>query len=343
MTRADAQSRPDALRQALFTLRAKKVSKVQAYSCFLEEQSIEYAATSSVPDGFVDAGLVVNASLHVQGGDDPPQEILASGVPLYGFECGHVVAWIRDAGTGLWAPFWAPPQFAAALRRFRPGEAPPADVPAPLLWAFMVSHILVRPDHDETRRAMWKKACAVARSEHDARGYTVIRGLIHPLQVGAMQAYYRRLVGRGVLPLGDDQVPNRYWLHSEAVGSFLHPQLTPLLSGIAGEPVKPSYVYFASYEPGAALPRHLDREQCEFSLSLLVDYIPQSDGASAWPLFMEHARMPGVGGAVHLSVGDAVMYRGREVVHYREALPAGHRSRSLFLHYVRESYSGRMW
>jgi hypothetical protein len=158
-----------------------------------------------------------------------------------------------------------------------------------------------------------------------------------------LRQYYRALVAGGSLPLGDSRVPDRYRLHSEVIASFLHPQLAPLVSRIAGEPVKPSYVYFASYRPGASLPRHVDREQCEFSISLLADYLPDPDGPCGWPLFMEHPRSPDTVGAVDLSIGDAVLYRGRELLHYRYALPEEHQSTSLFLHYVREDFAGDLW
>jgi hypothetical protein len=104
--------------------------------------------------------------------------------------------------------------------------------------------------------------------------------------------------------------------------------------------VEPSYVYFASYQPGAALPRHVDREQCEFSISLLVDYEPDPDGPSGWPLCLENPSAPEAGTAADLGVGDALVYRGRELIHYRDPLPAGHQSTSLFFHYVRPDYAG---
>jgi hypothetical protein len=37
---------------------------------------------------------------------------------------------------------------------------------------------------------------------------------------------------------------------------------------------------------------------------------------------------------IFLASGDALLYKGCEVVHYRYPLPAGHRSTSLFFHYI---------
>jgi hypothetical protein len=35
-----------------------------------------------------------------------------------------------------------------------------------------------------------------------------------------------------------------------------------------------------------------------------------------------------------------VLYRGRQLVHYRDRLPDDHQSSSLFLHYLREDFVG---
>src|SRR5205085_12676542 len=125
---------------------------------------------------------------------------------------------------------------------------------------------------------------------------------------------------------------------------------------------KPSYVYAASYKEGAVLDPHVDREQCEYSISLQVDYYPEPlDGISPWPLFLEPFVPPKDASAsdrrfeqsefksddelkraVHLANGDGLLYKGRELVHYRNALPDGNRSTSLFFHYVSESFSGTL-
>jgi hypothetical protein len=201
-------------------------------------------------------------------------------------------------------------------------------------------NVLVPRGYEQERRTTWERICGDARAGFTTQGYAIVRGLIPPVHLGALRRYYRALVASGRVPRGDDQVAQRYRLHSEPVGMFLHPQLASLMSRVAGEPVKPSYLYFASYPPGSALPRHVDREQCEFSISLLVDYSPEPRGPCGWPLFLEHPDLPGGVVGADLGLGDAVLYRGRRLAHYREPLPGGHHSSSLFLHYLREGFVG---
>ncbi|HUP94271.1 MAG TPA: hypothetical protein VM164_05140 [Burkholderiales bacterium] len=297
------------------------------------------AEIARLPD---DADLIVNSSFRYQPEHCFPDEIVRRALPVDGFLRDYPIAWVADPGTGIWAPFWARQQCAEALQRLTAGKPAPADLPPALRRTFALANILVAPDYETTRLAHWDEICESARAEHDLKGHVVIQDLIHPLQRNAMQRYYRALVADGRLPLGDSQVAERFGLHSEVLANFLHPQLTDLISRVAGDEVKPSYVYFASYRPGADLPPHRDREQCEFSVSLLVDYSPDPDGSCGWPLFMHHPAAPDIVHAADLGIGDALIYRGRELVHYREPLPAGHQSTSLFLHYVRKDFTGRL-
>jgi len=255
---------------------------------------------------------------------------LLRGVPL---------AWIEDSGTGVWAPFWARGEWVEALASLRPGQPAPPALPPPVRQTLAGANVLVPPGAERERRGAWERICRDAAAQFQRQGYAIVRDLIHPIHIGALRRYYRALVAGGRLPR-DDQVAERYRLHSEPVALFFHPQLASLMGRIAAEPVKPSYLYFASYPSGSALPRHVDRLQCEFSMSLLVDYSPNPDGPCGWPLFLEHPDLPEGIATADLGVGDAVLYRGRQLVHYRDRLPEGHQSSSLFFHYVREDFVG---
>jgi hypothetical protein len=341
-----AQDKRNALNKAVFLLRAKARCKGQAFSCFLDEQPTELvpgAARKGLSSPTDEAELVVNASFHYQRESNPPAKMIQSAVPLDSFLGGYPIAWVEDAGTGIWMPFWARGEWVEALESLQPGLPPPSELPPAARQTLKMANILVPRGYERDRRVQWEKTCRDGQAQTQTDGYVFLRDLIHPLQIGAMRRYYRGLVEVGDLPVGDSQVSERYRLHSEVLASFVHPQLTDLVSRLAGEAVKPSYVYFASYKPGSDLPRHVDREQCEYSLSLLVDYAPDPDGPCGWPLYLEDPRAPEMRVAADLALGDAVFYRGRELVHHRDALPDDHQSTSLFLHFVREDFGGDLF
>ena len=341
-SRSPRQRRDDLLRSVYF-LRAKAFCRGYSLSCFLDEQPSDLVprpARDDVAARDPDGDLVVNSSFRFEPGGASPPELLHRLPPLDGLLRGFPLAWIEDPGTGIWAPFWARGEWVDVLRSLHAGRRAPSGLRPNVRHALAVAHVLVPPDYEQGRRATWEGIRRDAGAQFKTHGYAIVRNLIHPVHIAAMRRYYRALVASGRLPVGDKQVAERHRLNSEPVGMFFHPQLVDLVSRIAGEPVKPSYVYFASYPPGSALPRHVDREQCEFSISLLVDYSPEPEGPCGWPLFLEDSDQPENRAAADLGVGDVVFYRGRQLVHYRDRLPDGHRSSSLFFHYLPRDHVG---
>jgi hypothetical protein len=203
----------------------------------------------------------------------------------------------------------------------------------------------------------WRGSLEFARTKFAEDRFAVARGIFPPEQVSAMQAYYRQYVGHGFMAFGDDRVERRYGEYREALASFLHPRLTEIMCAVTGHDVKPSYSFAAAYVDGAILPPHTDRRQCEYSISFQVDYQPETNGRlSPWPICLEpleyEGSLPDIGlsiewdkmgrdpASIDLANGDCLIYKGRELVHYRHALPAGHTSTSLFFHFVDKDFAG---
>ena len=97
--------------------------------------------------------------------------------------------------------------------------------------------------------------------------------------------------------------------------------------------MKPTFLYFASYRPGAVLPAHRDREECEYSISLLLDFVPEPEGLNPWPIFVELPERLGEPIPIHLGIGDMLLYRGRELLHYRHAFKEGDASATWLFFY----------
>ena len=334
------QERRNDVRRALFFMMAKRYCRGHALACFLDDAGellpvrLEDAAPSP------DDTLIVNSTFRYEPEGDLPPEIRHRPPPTDGLLGGFPLAWIESSGPGLWAPFWARGEWCRIFEALRPGQPAPSTLSPQARRTLAMAKILVTPGHEQRQRERWQATSRDAAALFQSAGYAIVRDLLPPAHIGALRKYYRALVAANRLPVGDTQVAERHRLHSEPVGMFLHPQLTTLVSRIAGEPVKPSYLYFSSYPAGSALPRHVDRIQCEFSISLLIDYAPEPNGPCGWPLFLEHPDLPGGVVGADLGLGDALLYRGRQLAHFRDRLPEGHQSSSLFLHYVREDFAG---
>jgi len=77
----------------------------------------------------------------------------------------------------------------------------------------------------------------------------------------------------------------------------------------------PSYFYDRFYFPGQQLKRHSDRPACEVSVSLQISTTLNNP----WPIWFE--RPDGSESYVEMNNGDAVIYKGCEREHWRDAMP----------------------
>jgi hypothetical protein len=102
--------------------------------------------------------------------------------------------------------------------------------------------------------------------------------------------------------------------------------LQPLIEQITGLSLLPTYSYLRIYETGAVLARHTDRRACEISASVTLGY----DAPEPWPLWLEVQEQPR---SITLHAGDMLVYKGRELPHWRERFD-GNYWIQVFFHYV---------
>lgn len=95
---------------------------------------------------------------------------------------------------------------------------------------------------------------------------------------------------------------------------YIHSQVRLKIQKILGEDLYNTYYYDRFYFAGQELKRHSDRESCEIS----VTYQISSNSSKPWPIYFEDL----CGDDKHLSLNDgqAVIYKGCEVEHWREKL-----------------------
>jgi hypothetical protein len=266
-----------------------------------------------------------------------PEELEAHRDLLENFNLQGTVAWVQDPATQSLHPFWLSPRLEAIVSGFRPGEPVPDSLPSNLRFLLATAGVLTREDHAQRRIAEWDEIVRKSVTQFQLKGYVPIANLIHPFNLAALRRYYRHALRRKSIPLGDEQCPLRYGVHNEKVAHFFHHQIAKPLAAIVGEAIKPSYVYSASYLGGAELKKHIDRQQCEFSVTLCLDFSPEPKMATSWPILLDTKESTVT---VYQALGDGLVYRGTRLPHYRKVLAAGHMSTSIFFHYVPADFSG---
>ncbi len=181
-------------------------------------------------------------------------------------------------------------------------------------------------------------------------GYAHLKGLIAPDVTQAFLQALKQDIGDDAIPLsGVTDYPNL--LHRPAFEMYGHHYkpmlfflwgLTPIIADIVGKDLVPTYDYLRIYREGDLCRIHSDRQSCEHSLSLTLDY---SDGV-VWPLEVGKERLSAPSSridddwqdesyhSIGMEVGDAILYQGVHHRHGRMTRNPNEWSVHLFLHWV---------
>lgn len=114
----------------------------------------------------------------------------------------------------------------------------------------------------------------------------------------------------------------------ELIFETLQEKLWTKIEELTGEELLPTYSYARLYKNGNELEKHMDRPACEVSVTIQL-------GRShhySWPIYMEGKR-------IDMGEGDAVIYLGCEMEHWRNVCdgPEDYYSGQVFIHFVRRN------
>ena len=126
----------------------------------------------------------------------------------------------------------------------------------------------------------------------------------------------------------DEQVPTAHSVQNPNFGLIVLCNKCFEVGKYVEANVFPTYCYSRLYKKGSVLKRHIDRMACEISLTVHLD------GDKEWPIWVQTPDGENV--SVELGSGDALLYLGCVIPHWRDAYQ-GNRYSQLFLHYVRSS------
>ena len=173
------------------------------------------------------------------------------------------------------------------------------------------------------------------REHFRKHGYAVLRSLLEKPKVSFFYAHALRTAAGGAAFLEDSQVPGTPSVYGDPWMEMLLEELVSQVEQATTLKVYPTYAYFRVYKRGDVLAKHRDRPSCEISLSVNLGH----KAASPWPFWIEG---PTGSSRIELNPGDAVLYRGVECFHWREAF-AGDHAAQVFLHYVDQSGPYAEW
>jgi len=153
-------------------------------------------------------------------------------------------------------------------------------------------------------------------------GFTFVKGLA---DTSVYYNFINKLVelGKGKQ---DNQVPGSKGFYGELIFEKLLEHLLPVVEINTGYQLFKTYSYARQYHLGEELKIHRDRHACEITVSLCL-----GNEDKAWPIWICDREKQFHSFA--LEPGDAVIFRGIELQHWREPNTYGACGQA-FLHYV---------
>ena len=112
--------------------------------------------------------------------------------------------------------------------------------------------------------------------------------------------------------------------------------LQPKIEKLTGLQLEPTYSFGRIYYPNAVMREHVDRPSCEISLTLSISV----DG-NPWPIWVRNKQ--GTDVPLELFPGDAMIYKGQEVPHWRNPYTEGKEQVQFFLHWVIKDGNNNAW
>lgn len=328
----------DRLAELGFLVPPENVPRPVRYTCDLDGPT--YAPHAAAPANPASADLVVNPTIEHLGDAGPRRESRGRVKLANPFNrdrqwlsVEHDEAIVRSFFS--WSASTAPD-----LSALEPGRPLPHAIDATWRDRLAAAGVAVPKARATDRPARRASAARVLGDQLRDRRYVIVPRGLDRWAVASIRRYYRELIDEGYLLFGDKDWPNRYFARYDPIAHFFHEQWAALASDIAADPLKASFPFFVEYHPGSDLPAHTDREQCVVSISVQIDHVPEPVGPAPWPIYLQPGG-PETNLAVHLGIGEAAMFYGQEVRHYRDALTAG-ASSFWFLFYVREGFEGSL-
>jgi len=164
------------------------------------------------------------------------------------------------------------------------------------------------------------------------QGYVLVRNFIskemgkHLFEYLKLYEYDTKLKGTYHEFEKDVQVSNTFVAgHGNMIFDSLMKTMKYKMEYCTGLDLFPTYSYTRLYKSGNELKRHKDRPSCEISVTVKLS----DSGWYNWPIWM-------VNTPCYLNDGDAVIYRGNELEHWREPCGGydGYQMGQVFMHYV---------
>lgn len=165
--------------------------------------------------------------------------------------------------------------------------------------------------------------------EFSQQGFTVVRRYFSKDVLDFIHKNFLLLEQHHLYDNEDEQIKKGIIFNHTDIGKVVSFYFLNLVSFLSEKQIVSTYNYSRCYLNGAELLKHVDRESCEYSVTLCI----KKDTVD-YPIFFEDKNKNVI--ELELEEGDFIFYKGQELAHWREPF-LGDKHYQMFLHYVDEN------
>ena len=165
-------------------------------------------------------------------------------------------------------------------------------------------------------------------------GYVYIPGFLDETTVKTVSRYFEYSINSNnngwiaATKSNDSNDVSKYCKYGDPLIDVILENSINDFEAVVGEELLPTYSYSRVYMSGDELKEHRDRPACEYSATINI----ATKGSEPWPIYM---RSEGRETSCYiLNPGDAVIYKGSEVSHWRNKMHNTNINVQIMLHYV---------
>lgn len=159
-------------------------------------------------------------------------------------------------------------------------------------------------------------------------GCLLVKNFLDPLTVQIISMYMENKLRREEwIEDNNKKASTKYGYYADPLIEVVLNNSLKQIADICGKELEPTYSYMRVYQPGEQLKPHVDRPSCEISVT--VNVASKGPASEIWMHYKDNEPH-----AYILNPGDAAVYKGKEVTHWRDPLKPDQLNVQFMLHYV---------
>lgn len=158
-------------------------------------------------------------------------------------------------------------------------------------------------------------------------GCVLVEGFLDPLTIQTISMYMENKIRRNEWREMETNPATKFGYYGDPLIETVLQTSLPLVAEACGKELEPTYSYMRVYQPGEQLKPHVDRPSCEISVT--VNVASKGPASEIWMHYKDNEPH-----AYILNPGDAAVYKGKEVTHWRDPLKPDQLNVQFMLHYV---------